>query len=80
MIPVVTPEEMRAVDAAAIEPAEVLIGRAGTAVARVALSMLGGSYGRRVIVIAGPGNNGADGRVAADRLRRRGVSVCVIEL
>ena len=35
--------------------------------------MMGGAYGRRVVVVAGKGNNGADGRVAADRLRRRGV-------
>ena len=34
MIPVVTPEEMAAIDAAAPEPVEVLIGRAGAAVAR----------------------------------------------
>ena len=27
--------------------------------------MLGGAYGRRVVVVAGKGNNGADGRVAA---------------
>ena len=27
--------------------------------------MLGGTYGRRVVVVAGKGNNGADGRDAA---------------
>lgn len=77
MIPVVTPDEMRAVDAAAPEPVGVLVERAGAAVARVALRLLGGGYGRTVAVIAGPGNNGADGRVAAARLRERGVSVRV---
>jgi NAD(P)H-hydrate epimerase len=70
---------MSAVDAAAPEPVEVLVGRAGAAVARVALDMLGGTYGRRVVVIAGKGNNGADGRDAAARLRRRGVRVAVID-
>ena len=79
MIPVLTPEEMRAVDRAAPEPVEVLVERAGSAVARVALSMLGGAYGRRVVVVAGKGNNGADGLVAADRLRRRGARVHVID-
>lgn len=79
MIPVVTPHQMRAIDAAAPEPVGVLIDRAGAAVARSALRLLGGGYGRRVAVIAGPGNNGADGRVAADRLRQRGVSVVVVE-
>ena len=75
MRPVVTPVEMNAVDAAAPEPVEVLIGRAGGAVARAALAMLGGAYGRRVVVIAGKGNNGNDGREAARRLRARGVRV-----
>lgn len=79
MIPVLTPEEMRAVDRAAPEPEEVLVERAGAAVARAALSMLGGAYGRRVVVVAGKGNNGADGRVAAERLRRRGVRVEVVD-
>lgn len=78
MLPVVTPEEMAAVDAAAPEPTEVLIGRAGAAVARQASGMLGGTYGRRVVVVAGKGNNGNDGRDAARRLRRRGVRVTVI--
>src|SRR5580765_2751992 len=79
MIPVVTPDEMRAIDAAATEPVEVLIGRAGAAVARATLDLLGGAYGRTVAVLAGPGNNGADGRVAAERLRERGVSVRVYD-
>ena len=73
MIPVVTPEEMAAVDEAAPESFEVLVERAGGAVARSAIQMLGGTYGRRVVVVAGRGSNGADGRVAAARLRRRGV-------
>ena len=79
MIPVVTPEEMKAIDRSAPEPAEVLVQRAGSAVARAALRMLGGGYGRRVVVIAGKGNNGADGRVAAERLRRRGMRVEVVD-
>lgn len=79
MIPIVTPNEMRAIDAAAPEPPEVLIGRAGAAVARAAVEMLGGSYGRRVAVIAGRGNNGNDGRVAAAILRRRGVYVVELD-
>ena len=41
--------------------------------------MLGGTYGRHVVVVAGKGNNGADGRVAAARLRRRGARVTVVE-
>jgi ADP-dependent NAD(P)H-hydrate dehydratase / NAD(P)H-hydrate epimerase len=79
VIPIVTPEQMAAIDTAAPEPVEVLIDRAGRAVAREALGMLGGTYGRTVCVLAGRGNNGADGRTAAAVLARRGVRVHVIE-
>ena len=75
MIPIVTPEEMAAIDAAAPEPVDLLIERAGAAVARMARQMLGGTYGRRVNVIAGKGNNGADGRAAARSLAERGVRI-----
>lgn len=80
LVPIVTPTEMKAVDAAAPVPVEVLIGRAGAAVSRKALEMLGGAYGRRVVVVAGKGNNGNDGRDAARRLRARGVRVEVIDV
>jgi len=67
MIPVVTPAEMAAIDAAAPEPVEVLIERAGAAVARAATRMMGGTYGRRVVVLAGKGNNGNDGRAMLEK-------------
>ncbi|HEX3839519.1 MAG TPA: NAD(P)H-hydrate dehydratase [Acidimicrobiales bacterium] len=81
MQPVLTVAEMQAVDreAQATTPLEALVGRAGQAVAGVALEMLGGAYGRRVWVVAGKGNNGADGRVAAATLSRRGARVTVGE-
>ncbi len=79
VLPIVTPEEMKAIDEAAPEPVEVLIERAGAALALAAVRLLGGTYGRRVVVIAGPGNNGADGRAAARRLARRGAHVSVVE-
>jgi NAD(P)H-hydrate epimerase len=75
---VLTPAEMAAADQRAIAagtPEAVLVERAGSAVAHHALRMLGGSYGRRVVVVCGKGNTGADGRVAARRLRARGVGV-----
>lgn len=74
----VTPEEMAAADKAAIEagtPAEVLMERAGKAVARAAIELVGGRYGRRVTVVCGKGNNGGDGSVAARVLRSEGMSV-----
>jgi NAD(P)H-hydrate epimerase len=79
VIPVLEPAEMAEVDRDAPEPVEVLIGRAGAAVARHAVALLGGTYGRRVVVIAGKGNNGNDGRDAARRLERRGVRVQVVD-
>ncbi len=78
MRPVVTVAEMRAADAASPVPEAMLVRRAGTAVAVSALRMLGGAYARRVVVVAGKGNNGADGRVAAEMLRRRGARVSVV--
>ena len=88
-IPVVTPEEMTAIDEAAIaelshehsKPLEVLISRAGEAVAVKARQMLvescGQCYGRRVLVLAGKGNNGKDGKEAARRLKNWGAQVLV---
>ena len=58
MLAIVTPDEMAAIDEAAPEPVEVLIDRAAHHVAREAIDLMGGVYGRRVTVLAGPGNNG----------------------
>jgi ADP-dependent NAD(P)H-hydrate dehydratase / NAD(P)H-hydrate epimerase len=80
VIPVLFPDEMRNVDEAAPVSKETLIQRAGHCVAREAIAMLGGAYGKRVIVVAGPGANGADGRVAAELLRRRGVRVDIVNV
>ena len=79
---VLTRDEMRAADAAALASVshDTLVQRAGTAVAQRALRLLGGgAYGRRVVVLAGKGSNGADGRVAASVLARRGARVTVVE-
>jgi ADP-dependent NAD(P)H-hydrate dehydratase / NAD(P)H-hydrate epimerase len=76
--PVLTPDEMAAADRRAIAAGTaetVLVERAGRAVARHALQVLSGTYGRRAVVVCGKGNNGADGRVAARVLRARGVGV-----
>ena len=80
MIPVLTPSEMGGVDRAATEPVDVLVERAGNAVAGASRRLLGGTYGKRVVVVAGPGNNGADGRVAARILARSGAAVRIIEV
>ena len=77
MEPILTAEQMSVVDAAS-GPVETLIERAGWEIAFRASQLMGGCYGRRVVVIAGKGNNGADGRVAAGRLRERGALVDVV--
>lgn len=76
MIPVVTAAEAARMDQGASDPVEVLMDRAGLAVALEAVEM-GAEYGARVVVLCGPGNNGGDGYVAARYLRRRGVAVTV---
>ena len=70
---------MREIDRVSPFSEEVLIERAGAAVARSALRELGGAYGRKVIIVVGKGSNGEDGKVAAKRLKRRGVRVQLID-
>ena len=73
---VITPEESSRLDAASVEPVEVLMERAGLGVALAAVD-LGIGYGSRVVVLAGAGNNGGDGYVAARYLQNRGAHVTV---
>src|SRR5829696_4949731 len=83
MRPVLTPAEMGEADRrtiAAGTPVDVLMERAGRAVAGTVRRELGGTYGRRAVVVCGKGNNGADGHVAARLLRARGVGVDVLAL
>jgi ADP-dependent NAD(P)H-hydrate dehydratase / NAD(P)H-hydrate epimerase len=75
MIDVLTPEQLTALDAAAPMSVAALIARAGHGVYRAALDLLGGTYGRRVAILVGPGNNGLDGLTAADLLASRGVKI-----
>ncbi|MGF1666654.1 MAG: NAD(P)H-hydrate dehydratase [Acidimicrobiia bacterium] len=79
MKPVLSPAESARLDAESTVPITVLMERAGAAVAQAAVGM-GAGYGSRVAVLVGPGNNGGDGYVAADRLRRRGVAVDLLAL
>lgn len=81
MIPVLTAEQMRTADAAAlgsVADTGVFIRRAGHATAMVARKMMGGAYGRRVTVVAGKGHNGDDGRVAASWLTQWGAKVSML--
>lgn len=79
MRPVITPLEARRLDQNSTVPIDTLMERAGRAVALAAVKM-GAAYGTRVSVLAGPGNNGGDGYVAARLLRERGVGAEVLAL
>jgi NAD(P)H-hydrate epimerase len=81
--PVLTPEEMRLADLRAVAagtPVEVLMERAGRAVAWSIRRRLGRAAGLRVVVACGTGNNGGDGLVAARVLRGWGARVDVVPL
>lgn len=59
---------------------DALMERAGLAVAEYARRQLNGAAGKVVAVLVGPGNNGADGLVAARHLRRWGAEVTALLL
>jgi hydroxyethylthiazole kinase-like uncharacterized protein yjeF len=78
----VSPQQMREIDRAAAEDYSIspiqLMEVAGLATARVARRLVGSPLtGRRVCILAGPGNNGGDGLVAARRLAGWGARVMV---
>jgi hydroxyethylthiazole kinase-like uncharacterized protein yjeF len=74
--PVLTASEFRRVEEAHGGDLGGAMDRAGHAVALAAIRA-GAGYGARVIVLAGPGNNGGDGYVAARYLKGRGVFVAI---
>jgi NAD(P)H-hydrate epimerase len=67
--------EQAAVDAGSSE--EQMMEEAGLAVAQEAWMLLGTLEGRRIVVLAGPGNNGGDGFVAARHLCDWGAELAV---
>ena len=75
---IVTSAQMTALEQASEESGvstDTLMENAGLAVAEAARKELGGAAGLPVLVLVGPGNNGADGLVAARHLRRWGAEV-----
>jgi len=79
MQPVLTADEYRRIDKAFDGDLTGAMDRAGYAVALAAVRA-GAGYGRTVAILAGPGNNGGDGYVAAAYLEDRGADVAVYAL
>ena len=76
----VTSAEMRELEAAAVAAGTSeaqLMEEAGLAVAQEAWMLLGSLEGRRIVVLAGPGNNGGDSLVAGRHLCDWGAEVIV---
>ena len=74
LAPVLRVAELRAIESR--HSGEPLMERAGAAAAAIGREMAG-EHGGRIVVLAGPGNNGGDGFVAARVLRERGHRVGV---
>jgi NAD(P)H-hydrate epimerase len=76
-VKLVTTAEMQRLEAECGVPLPQLMENAGLAVAQEAWLMLGEIAERRILVLAGPGNNGGDGLVAARHLKDWGADVIV---
>jgi hydroxyethylthiazole kinase-like uncharacterized protein yjeF len=70
-------EDVRRAEAAVMArlPEGALMQRAAAGLAAAVLDLLGGGYGRRVLLLVGPGDNGGDALWAGARLAARGVRV-----
>ncbi|MBI4294972.1 MAG: NAD(P)H-hydrate dehydratase [Chloroflexi bacterium] len=75
---IVTVAQMKEIESRAASvglPSEVLMDRAGLAVAEEVKRLVERPAGRRILVLVGPGNNGGDGLVAARHLDEAGADV-----
>jgi hydroxyethylthiazole kinase-like uncharacterized protein yjeF len=75
-----TVEQVREAEAArmATLPEGTLMQRAAAGLATAVIDLMGGAYGRHVLLLVGPGDNGGDALYAGARLARRGASVEVL--
>ena len=72
--PIYLTEDIRRIEREVGDATPPLMERAGSAAAELAARL---AVGKNILVLAGPGNNGGDARIAADRLRERFFRVTV---
>ncbi|NIM92353.1 MAG: NAD(P)H-hydrate dehydratase [Anaerolineales bacterium] len=80
MAKIVTTEQMRKIEKAADTAGltyDQMMQNAGKVIADAALERLGDVQGKRVAILAGPGNNGGDGLVVGHHLSKQGAQVGV---
>src|SRR5438045_9564108 len=70
MVPLYLAADIRRIESAAGAASPPLMERAGAAAAELAAA-LASQKQKDVLVLAGPGNNGGDARIAAERLKER---------
>jgi hydroxyethylthiazole kinase-like uncharacterized protein yjeF len=72
-----TVEQVRAAEAALMVslPEGTLMQRAAAGLASAVIDLMGGAYGRHVLLLVGPGDNGGDAQYAGARLARSGARV-----
>jgi hydroxyethylthiazole kinase-like uncharacterized protein yjeF len=75
--PIYLTEDIRRIEREAGETTPPLMERAGAAAAELA-ARLASPEGKDVLVLAGPGNNGGDARIAAERLRAQFFRVSIV--
>src|ERR1700749_4032265 len=77
-----TVEQVRAAEAVlmATVPEGALMQRAAAGLASSVIDLLGGAYGRKVLLLVGSGDNGGDALYAGAMLARRGAKVETIRV
>jgi ADP-dependent NAD(P)H-hydrate dehydratase / NAD(P)H-hydrate epimerase len=75
--PLYLTEDIRRIEQAAGQVSPPLMERAGAAAADLAIKIIS-EKSKDILVLAGPGNNGGDARIAADRLKEKFFRVALV--